>query len=375
MIYFDNAATGFPKHPACKKAICDALITCANSGRSVYKAADEAARVLFLARSRLAELFGAKPENVVLTQNATHALNLAIKGASTRNSTRKREIIISNFEHNAVIRPSFAAFESVKTFEVDLHDDKRTLKNFASTLSNRTSLVCFTYASNVCGKVLPVKKLTEIAKSRGLTVIVDASQAAGHFKIDLAELGADILCLPCHKGLYAPTGTGALIAADGVSIAPLIEGGTGTASREKTMPKFLPERLEAGTMNICGAAAIAAACSDFVYPTNEKDIFRYLLSSLKDTGAVLYGAPERESENYLPLIAFNMPEFQPERLAELLAIHGICVRAGLHCAPTAHSALGTGKSGCVRLSIGRYNTMDEAEEFMRILRSIAGDKS
>lgn len=371
MIYFDNAATGFPKHPACKKAICDALITCANSGRSVYEAADEAARVLFLARSRLAELFGAKPENVVLTQNATHALNLAIKGASRR----KREIIISNLEHNAVIRPSFAAFGSVKTFEVDLHDDKKTLKSFASALSNRTSLVCFTYASNVCGKVLPVKELAKIAKSRGLTVIIDASQAAGHFKIDLAELGADILCLPCHKGLYAPTGTGALIAADGVSIAPLIEGGTGTASREKTMPKFLPERLEAGTMNICGAAAIAAACDNFVYPTNENEIFRYLLHSLKDTGAVLYGAPERDDESYLPLIAFNMPRFQPERLAELLAMHGVCVRAGLHCAPTAHTALGTGKSGCVRLSLGRYNTMDEAHEFMQILRSVTSDKS
>lgn len=371
MIYFDNAATGFPKHEDCKKAMCDALDNCANSGRSVYAAADEAARVLFFARSALSAMFGAKPENVVLTQNATHALNLAVKGASES----KREIVISNFEHNAVIRPSFAAFRNVRMFEVDIRDDEKTVRSFISSLSRHTSLVCFTCASNVCGRILPVKSLSEAAKKRGLTVIVDASQAAGHIKIDLESTGADILCLPCHKGLYAPTGTGALIARDGVSVSPLIEGGTGTASRMRTMPQFLPERLEAGTMNICGAAAIAAACRDFTYPTNEKEIFEYLLSALGDMGAVLYGAPKGDTERFLPLIAFNMPRFQPSQLAEKLGENGVCVRAGLHCAPTAHEALGTGDGGCVRISIGRHNTLCEAREFVSILHRVCADKS
>lgn len=367
MIYFDNAATGFPKHKDCKRAMCDALESCANSGRSVYGAADSAAKVLFEARKALGDMFGAEPENVVLTQNATHALNIAIKGASRR----KKEIVISDLEHNSVIRPAYAAFDNVKMFKTDLHDDEATVLNFIKTLSPRTSLVCFTHASNVCGRILPVKELTLAAKKRGLTVIVDASQAAGHIKTGLAETGADILCLPCHKGLYAPTGTGALIAAKGVDISPLIHGGTGTASRERDMPHFLPERLEAGTQNICSAAAIAAACKNFKYPENEREIFKYLIYALRDTGAILYGAPHiGEEEKYIPLTAFNMPDISCTLLAEKLASNGVCVRAGLHCAPTAHYALGTGKNGCVRISIGRNNTLEEARKFIEILSSI-----
>ncbi len=367
MIYFDNAATGFPKHKDCKKAMCDAIDNCANSGRSVYGAADNAAKVLFEARKSLGDMFGAEPENVVLTQNATHALNIAIKGASKR----KKEIIISNFEHNAVIRPAYATFDNVKMFGIDLRDDKKTVQNFIKTLSPRTSLICFTYASNVCGRILPVKQLAFEAKKRGLTVIVDISQAAGHVKTGLAETGADILCLPCHKGLYAPTGTGALIAAKGVGIMPLIYGGTGSASREHNMPQYLPERLEAGTQNICSAAAIAAACKNFEYPQNECEIYKYLIGKLQEIGATLYGAPHTdEYDLYVPLIAFNMPKISCTALAEELAFNGVCVRAGLHCAPTAHSALGTGQNGCVRISIGRHNTVDEAKKFIDILSAI-----
>ncbi len=366
MIYLDNAATGFPKNPKCYSAMEKALATTANSGRSVYEYADNAAITIYKARSALAKLFGAKPENVVLTQNATHALNIAIKGLSNKH----REIVISDLEHNAVLRPAHSAFDSVRIFETDLQDDGRTVINLSDAISKKTDLVCITYASNVCGRILPVKELVALSHKKGVPVIIDASQAAGHTPIDIKDLGCDVLCIPCHKGLYAPTGTGALIASDRCrSIKPLVEGGTGSASREIEMPRLLPERLEAGTPAVISAAAIHAACEDFEYQSGESAIYEYVLSELKTMDVKLYGAPIGTPDNYCPVIAFNKVGVTPAALAERLASLGVCVRSGLHCAPLAHDKLRTGQYGAVRVSIGKNNTFADADGFLRALNT------
>lgn len=361
-VYLDNAATGFPKNPACLEAMGNAFRTCANSGRSIYEYADNASLTLYRAREGLARMFDASPENVVLAMNTTHALNMAIKGLYQVGS-----IIISDLEHNAVLRPSYAVGAKLKVFHVDLQDDAETVNNFKKLIGPDVGLAAVTFASNVCGRILPVKELCDIANEKGVPIIIDAAQVAGHFKISMRQLGCTALCLPCHKGLYAPTGTGALIMSDGArQLRPLIEGGTGGSPLTVDMPPLLPERMEAGTQNICMAAAIAAACDGFTYPENTVPLFRRLVSEMKnDKNFILYGAPDGNFDKYEPVLAFNQIGIPSEQYAETMAERGIAVRGGYHCSMLAHRALRTGGNGCVRISIGRNNTAEDIDTFLR----------
>ncbi len=372
MIYFDNAATSFPKSRNVLSAMAEAMKTCGNPGRSGHKYAMNAAETVYECRKRMALLFNTRPECVIFTSSATEALNIAIKGTNRMGGVT----VVSSMEHNAVMRPLNTLRRNGKTvlrqFLVDVKHDHVTCDNFSS-VSNSATTVVLTHASNVCGRILPVRKLRALCGD-DVIFILDASQSAGHINIDIVELGVDIICVPGHKGLCGPMGVGALIINpySDIVVEPLIEGGTGTNSKSYEMPEYYPEKLEAGTANVCGIAGLNAALADFSICEKEKRLFEYLVSEIKKmVDIMLYGAPEKGSENdYVPVLLFNKSGYDAEALCDILASRGFALRAGFHCAPNAHITLGTSDVGGVRLSLGRNNTRREIDRFLNTLSEI-----
>lgn len=375
MIYFDNAATGFPKSESVFNAMKKAYFESGNAGRSGHTLANEGALILYACRKKASTLFDCEPEQVVLTKNATEALNIAIKGIYIKEKHKEKgEVLISSLEHNSVLRPVLSLCSSAnllkRQFNVDLVDDDITVENFQKSLSKKTVLAVVTHASNVCGRILPVKRLAEIARKNNTIFILDASQTAGHFPISMKELGVDILCMPGHKGLYGPMGTGLLLVNPyrKLYFVTIMEGGSGTNSLETTMPKLLPERLEYGTQNNCGFAGLAAACDELVYPVHLCKLFSYLVEKMRERDdCILHGAPKENFAEYVPVLLFNKKGMHCEEVAAKLDEHGIAVRAGFHCAPLAHTALGTVKNGGVRISLGRANTAEEIDYLLSVL--------
>lgn len=371
MIYFDNAATTLPKSKGALRAYKKAFQNCGNASRGGHPFAARASDHLYLCRERLAERFGTEPERVVLTMNATHAINLAVKGL-----IREGDVLISDLEHNAVYRPLYALEKQgrirIRVFHADLADDEATVRRFRAALDENVRACVVTHASNICGRVLPLAALSEAARQAGVPLICDASQTAGHFDLQLRELpGVTALCMPGHKGLYGPLGTGALLVSPffGGSFETLLEGGSGSFSADPEMPALLPERLEAGTMNAPAFAGLAAAVAEkSASGKKEEQIFSYLLSGLRETeGVTLYGAPVAAGLPYCPILLFNIDGRDSEEVAAALADADVCVRAGLHCSPLAHRALGTPLGGAVRISLSKHNTFGEAERFLAIL--------
>ena len=375
MIYFDHAATGMPKSEGVINAVASAMRFCGNPGRGSYELAHAGDRALFDCRNELAHEFGALTENCVLTKNTTEALNIAIKGYVLA----KKELVhvlVSDFDHNAVSRIIYDLKQrekiKVTVFESDLFDDKKTVQNFENNITEKTSLAVFTHASNVCGRIFPIKEMRKIAKSRGITVITDIAQTAGILDINTEDYG-DIICLPGHKGLYGPAGTGAMIISRDFDsqLYPLLHGGTGILSADMKMPSFLPERFEAGSLNAPAYAGLCAALKekDLKNKKLTQKIYKYLLSELKNMkGITVIGAPEeKQEENWVPIILINLWGYNSEEAAEMLAKENIAVRGGLHCAYKAHKKLGTLKTGGVRISIGRGNTMVHAQALIDTL--------
>ena len=375
MIYFDHAATGMPKSEGVINAVASAMRFCGNPGRGSYELASAGDRALFDCRNELAYEFGSLPENCVLTKNTTEALNMAIKGYVFA----KKEpvhVLVSDFDHNAVSRIIYDLKQSerikVTVFESDLFDDKKTIQSFENCITEKTSLAVFTHASNVCGRIFPVKEMRKIAKSRGIAVITDIAQTAGILEINAEDYG-DIICLPGHKGLYGPAGTGAMIMSRDFEsqLYPLLHGGTGILSADMKMPSFLPERFEAGSLNAPAYAGLCTALKekDMKNKKLTQKIYKYLLSELKNMkGVTVIGAPEeKQEENWVPIILINLWGYNSEEAAEMLAKENIAVRGGLHCAYKAHKKLGTLKTGGVRISIGRGNTMVHAQALIDTL--------
>ena len=265
MVYFDHAATGFPKSDTVLRAMAMAHRSMGNPGRSGHLPARLAEETVFRCRTKLAELFGSTPENVVLTAGATMALNLAVKGLYVPGC----EVVTSDLEHNAVMRPLYALRSAqeitLKQFHVDLASDEKTVRNFAYSVGKHTAMAVVTHGSNVCGRLLPIAEMRRQIDREDFLLIVDCSQTAGHIPIDIRSLGADVICIPGHKGLYGPMGTGALICNPDreLRFRTVIEGGSGVLSLSPGMPDFLPERLEAGTPNVCGIAGLCAAAEEF----------------------------------------------------------------------------------------------------------------
>ncbi len=372
MIYFDNAATGYPKPSSVARAMTDAIKKCGNSGRSGHIYSINSAKTVYDCRKKLANLFNTRPECVIFTSGATEALNIAIKGTNRIGGVT----VVSSMEHNSVMRPLHTLRMNretvVKQFAVDVANDDNTCENLLS-VSNSVTNAVITHASNVCGKILPIKRLRSILPDDAV-FILDASQTAGHIPVDIVALGVDIICIPAHKGLFGPMGLGALIINpySDVVIEPLIEGGTGTDSKSLDMPEVYPERLESGTMNVYAVAGLSAALDELEFDSKENDLFEHLVNSMHDkVDIITYGAPDRSSfSGYVPVLLFNKKGIDCEELAYTLSEKGFALRAGFHCAPNAHLTLGSYESGGVRLSLSKKNNRREIDRFLNAIDSI-----
>ena len=366
MIYLDCAATSLQKPRGVAEAAARAIGTLASPGRGGHPPARLAAETAWKCRLLAAELFNAPgPEDVVFTMNATHGLNIAL-GSLVSPGGRA---VVSGWEHNAVIRPLHAMGAEVDAVRTPLFDAAAALEGFKSRIPGAECCVC-THVSNVFGFVLPVYEIAEICRENGVPFVLDASQSAGALDVDAKRLGAAFIAMPGHKGLLGPQGTGLLICSAGAK--PLMAGGTGSESRSRLMPEYLPDRLEAGTHNMPGIAGLLAGM-EYVkrlglpaIARRERALTRALgerLSALPGLEVFLSERPEAQAG----VLSVRSGAMGCEELAEALARRGVCTRAGLHCAPLANESAGTLESGTVRFSVSPFNTPQELKTAAGIL--------
>lgn len=373
MIYLDNAATSGKKPQSVITAVDNALKNLsANPGRSGHDLSLKAADAVYGVRSKIASFFGAEGgEKVIFTQNCTHAINCVLKGVIQKGE----HIVVSNLEHNAVMRPlkKMGAYFTVANVE---NSTDQTIENFKAAIKPNTRLVFVTGASNVTGQILPVAELGLLCKKRGILFGVDAAQTAGVLPIDMQKMNIDFLCIAPHKGLYAPMGTGVLIARKPLKYT-VLEGGTGTESVNFSQPLDLPEGFESGTVNVPCVMGVGAGI-DFVKKVGMHNIYKHEFSLLN----ALYKRLEKIANiklytqlpsfgNTAPVLPFNFDGCDSFLLGSELNKNGIAVRSGLHCAPTAHKTMGTVNNGAVRVSFGVFNNYKEVE----ILSNILADKN
>lgn len=366
MIYFDSAATSFMKPQSVAMAVQRALRTCASVGRGGYRAAQNASETVFRCRQSAAELFDADSEQVVFTMNATHGLNIAIGSLVKQGAP----VVISGFEHNAVTRPLYARDAQITVAGTTLFDPNRALEEFDAALKTRPAAAVCTHCSNVFGYILPIDEIARLCRQYGVPLIIDASQSAGALPVSLKNSGAHFIAMPGHKGLCGPQGTGVLLCADGAE--PIICGGTGSNSAQMQMPEFLPDRLEAGTHNVCGLAGLEAGLR-YVKKRTCKDIFRHeygLRRKLQKLLEKIDGIRIFTGEPQSGVLSFVVEGVDCEEFAERLAQKNIAVRAGLHCAPLAHQSAQTAHTGTVRVSFSAFNTAQEVMEFAKICKKL-----
>ena len=385
MIYLDNAATSYPKPGAVSDAI---LLSMKNSGgnpgRSSHSMSASASIEIFEARRELAGLFSAKPENIIFTYNATYAINIALKSSYVYGT----HILISDLEHNSVLRPVAAvtgnSFSSYSFFDscVEKSENERrhaVISSIRSKMRPLTKTLICTARSNITGAALPIREIGRFCRENDIFFIVDAAQSAGYDDIDVELDYIDALCVPGHKGLYGPSGTGFVVYSEhGAScgrVGSFIEGGTGVASFDIGMPTTFPEQLEAGTLAVASISGLRAGVG---YITNiglknirehESNLVRRAYMSLSFNEKInFYGFTPSSS-----LLLFNINSISPEETASMLDNKGICVRAGFHCAPVAHKRIGTPPSGAVRMSAGIQNSIEEIDIFIKAVNEISAN--
>ncbi len=364
MIYLDSGATSFRKPDSVKQAVLRAMERCANPGRGGYPAAAEADQTVYRCRELAGELFDCSPDQVVFTANCTHGLNLAINTLVQPGA----RVVVSGFEHNAVMRPLYARNAKITVAGRRLFDWEDTLCQFEKALKAGVQAAVFTHMSNVFGYILPVSEMAALCRVYGVPFIIDAAQSAGSQPVKLRTLGADFIAMPGHKGLLGPQGTGLLLCAR--EPRPLTFGGTGSEPLRHDMPDLLPERAEAGTLNVPGIAGLAAGLQYLKtkgienIEKQEKKCVKCLVEPLKKLGLEVYSGDHQGGT-----LSF-VPKQDCEALAEKLAERNIAVRAGLHCAPLAHESAGTLETGTVRVSFGHDASLCQARIFLREMEGI-----
>lgn len=376
MIYLDNAATTLHKPERVADAVAEAMKTMGNSSRGTHAGSLGAARTITGVRVKLAKLFGCDDASrVIFTGNATEALNVAINGIVCPGD----HVITTDWEHNSVLRPLYR-LEKEQGIRLDfIPADRRgsiDYSAFERSLKPGTKAVICTHASNLTGNLMDLAAVGRMARENGSLFIVDASQTAGVFPIDMQELNIDVLCFSGHKGLMGPQGTGGLCIGQGTEIRPWKVGGTGIKTYSHFQPEDYPERLEAGTLNGHGIAGLSAAL-DFIAETGiaailekEKQLADLFYKGVRTIPKVtVYG-------DYLvpkaPVVALNIGDYDSASVAdELSERYGIAVRPGGHCAPRMHLALGTAEQGAVRFSFSWFNTETEVETAVDAVRRIA----
>jgi selenocysteine lyase/cysteine desulfurase len=368
MIYLDSGATSFHKPPAVYQAVRQAMESCASPGRGGYPAAMSAAQAVLKCRERAGRMFDCPPEQVVFTSNCTHGLNMAIRTLVKPGD----RVAISGFEHNAVTRPLYHLGAHAVVAGRKLFDWDDTLERFEAALRSGVSAAVFTHCSNVFGYILPVEQMAALCRQYNVPFVVDAAQSAGTLPVRLTQWGADFVAMPGHKGLLGPQGTGMLLCSR--QPEPLLQGGTGSDSRNRRMPDFLPDGAEAGTLNVPGIAGLCAGLA-YLEQTGIQKIHqreqreaKYCAAGLEKLGLQVFCG-----EHQSGTVSF-VSRGDCEETAQCLARQKIAVRAGLHCAPLAHESAGTLQSGTVRVSFGYDATPWQSGKFLQTMAQIAGEK-
>lgn len=375
MIYLDNSATTYPKPPQVRQAAAKAFTDYgANPGRGGFAMSVNTGRAVYECRRCAAELFGAAgPECVVFQPSCTQALNLVLKGYLKAGD----HVVVSDLEHNAVMRPLSALAERGVSFtaaQVAPGDNDATVDAFRKATRPNTKLFVCTQASNVFGVRVPVERLAALCHQYDAKICVDAAQSAGVVPINVQENGIDFLCCAGHKGLYGPMGTGMLVFRDpGDKLATLVEGGTGTLSHSFLQPDDPPERYEPGTLNVPGILGLRAGM-EFVRRQGPDKIYQaemakvsYLYGRLSRLPKVKLYTPAPQAPWFVPVLSFNVEGYSSEAAGEVLGKAGIAVRCGLHCAPAAHQKFGTLEGGTVRVSPSVFTKREELDALVRII--------
>lgn len=375
MIYFDNAATTYDKPKKMIDAVVTAMNNSGNAGRGVHSASMSASGTVFDCRVKLSKFFGSNDaDTVVFTNNSTESLNIAIKGILKSGD----HVITTNLEHNAVLRPLYEMVEKgvfldiVKCDEfgnIDIHDIEKMIKK-------NTKMIVTTHGSNVIGNIIDIKKIGELAKNNNIVYVVDASQTAGIFDINVNDMNIDVLCFTGHKGLLGPQGTGGMIIKDKIDIRVLKSGGTGIKTFDKIMPKELPTHLEAGTLNSHGIAGLSASI-DYINELGlekirdkEYSLMKYLYDNVKNiNGVKIYG--DFSTKERCAIVSLNIADYDSGKISDYIyENYQIATRPKGHCAPLVHEFFGTKEQGMVRFSFCYENTFDEVDVAIKAIKEI-----
>lgn len=379
MIYLDNAATTLQKPEEVRTAVVDAMLHFGNSSRGAHKASLDASRMVYDTRRLLSQLFhGDNPSQVVFTANSTQSLNLAIQGLFKAGD----HVVTTMMEHNSVLRPLYRMAEKGVELTIVPADQKGLIcyEDLDAAVKPNTKAIVCTHASNLTGNVNDLETIGTICRKHGIWFLLDASQTAGVFEIDMKGMGIDVVCFTGHKSLMGPQGIGGLCVKEGIEIQPLLLGGSGVSSFQKTQPEQMPERLEAGTLNSHGIAGLHAAL--LYLKATGMDVIRQREQSLMQqfyegvngvAGVTIYGDFSDETKmRRCPIVALNIGQMDSKKVSDELAYsYDIYTRAGAHCAPLMHEALGTVKQGAVRFSMSHFNKEEEIDQAVKAVRELS----
>ena len=379
MYYFDNAATSWPKPNSVIAEAANCILKYgSNPNRGGYSMAREAGHIVLVCRKRLCAFFNTSdPFEYIFTHNTTEALNFAIKGVLKPGM----HAVATSLEHNSVLRPLFALKSNSVEVDIVNADSKGIINpsHIAASLKHNTQLLIISHASNVVGTIQPIEEIIHIAHKNGTLVLIDAAQSAGSVGMDISKLGADMVAMPGHKGLYGLQGTGVLYIKNGTPVSTIIEGGTGSESKLLAQPDIMPDKFEAGTQNTPGIAALSEAL-DFLSSKNVRRVFEHenslashFYSELKKIDNIrLYGSDDMSKR--CGIVTLNIGNADPGTIESILdKKYNIAVRSGFHCAPLAHKSIGTYDTGAVRFSFGYYNDEKQVEYAIRAVREIASN--
>ena len=379
MIYFDNAATTLRKPRCVIEAVTEAMGSMGNSGRGVHSGALSAARTIYDTRAALAKLFGAEgPERIAFTANSTEALNMAIKGLLAPGD----HVITTALEHNSVLRPLYELEDRGMELTILPADPLGNIccEDIEKEVRPNTKAIVTTHGSNLTGNLLDIEKIGSIARAHGLTYIVDASQTAGVFDIDVQRMNIDILCFTGHKGLLGPQGTGGLYVREGIEIRPLLSGGSGVQTYLRSHPPQMPTVLEAGTLNGHGIAGLGAAVKylqetglDTIRQKEQSLMWAFYEAVRQIPGITVYG--DFSTGERCAIVSLNVRDYDSGEVSDALSeSYGIATRPGAHCAPLMHRALGTVDQGAVRFSFSHFNTEEEIKIAVSALQELAQEE-
>jgi cysteine desulfurase family protein len=377
MIYFDNAATSWPKPPEVISAMTNFMERAgANPGRSGHRLSLEAGRIVFNAREKVAELFGIRDSSrVIFTVNGTYGINLGIKGL-----LRERDhVVVTSMEHNSVMRP-LRHLEEMRKIKLTVvqcrRDGQLYLDDLRKALEEKAALVIVTHASNVTGGIMPVKEIGRLVREHDAVFMVDACQSAGALPSDVEEMGIDLLAFTGHKGMLGPQGAGGLYIREGIELEPLVQGGTGSNSEQEVQPDFLPDRYESGTLNTVAIAGLGAGVEYLLkvgikkVREQENTLIRKLIRGTKQIEGIEVYGPE-DTENRIAICSFRLQGKDPAQVGYLLDREfEIMCRVGLQCAPAAHRTIGTYPGGTIRFSLGYFNAEEEVHRALSAVEKI-----